>query len=278
MVIKSKMFGTLVGTFGKGVEGSNTINFGPSGSEQCSDECPLKGRECYAEVTEKRKPSISVNLRKKAANPEAYAKELADNAHKLIHSPWIRFNAFGSIPMVASWDWFQNMKRVAAALPLDRVHFPVETLVKAATVKAMGFTPRVSAATDEGRMYNILNNGHVASLVVDCGKRCLSKNKRTIAQPAFEKAHELNARGIKTRVCPAITGSAKCGACKLCADAAVKVVIYPYTKHFHMWHGAIIDRNGRIRNQGMFSNPTLMFFSGVIMMIIFGLIALYRRL
>jgi hypothetical protein len=227
MTIRSKEFGTLVGTFGKGVPGSRTINFAPSGSENCSDECVLKGRECYAETTEKLKGSITVNLVKKAANPEGYARELAENAHKIADAPWIRFSAFGSIPMVASWDWFQSMKKVASALPLDRVHFPVETLVKAATVKAMGFIPRVSAATSEAKLLDILKNDHVASLVVNCGKRVRGKNKRVTAQPAFDKAKELTAKGIRTKVCPAITGSAKCGQCKLCADSSVKVVIYP---------------------------------------------------
>lgn len=227
MIIKSKRFGTLVGTFSKGVPGANTINFAPSGSVNCSNECELKGTVCYAEAVEKLKGSITVNLIRKAADPEGFAQELADNAHKLADAPWIRFSAFGSIPTVVSRDWFQNMKRVAAHLPMDRVHFPVETLFKAATVKALGFMPRVSATTSEAKLRDILTNAHVASLVVDCGKRVRGRNKRKTAQPAFDTARELNAEGIKTKVCPAITGSAKCGQCRLCADPTVKVIIYP---------------------------------------------------
>ena len=46
-------FGTLIGTYGKGVAGSATVNFTTSGGRHCDDSCPLKGNECYAIITEK---------------------------------------------------------------------------------------------------------------------------------------------------------------------------------------------------------------------------------
>ena len=71
-------FGTLIGTYGKGVAGSATVNFTTSGGRHCDDSCPLKGNGCYAITTEAMKPSITINLERKQDNISDYLQALVD--------------------------------------------------------------------------------------------------------------------------------------------------------------------------------------------------------
>lgn len=226
-VFKTAQFGTVFGSFGKGIAGSRTINFGVSGGEFCDPGCTLKGNGCYAETTEKLKTSITKNLVKKQADPEGYAKVLADNVWRIANAPFVRFNSFGSIPATGSQVWVDSMKQLARYLDPAIVHFPVETAWKAAIVTMMGFVPRLSLGLKPEMVQETVAKGTKVSVVIDCGKRVRGKNKRTTAQPAFEYAKGLNAQGITAKVCPAITGSAKCGACKLCTGSGPMVVVYP---------------------------------------------------
>jgi hypothetical protein len=227
--MKSKQFGTVIGTYGKGIAGSVTINFTVSGGKHCDDSCRLKGAGCYAEQTGKVKPSITVNLEKKEANFSAYLSTLATpkGLEKIRNAPWIRFAAFGSVPAPSSWtdDDRANLAKIAKAAEANgRYHFPIETVEKARALKAVGFSRvRVSdGASVEARL-----NGFPVSVVVQGAKRAIGKNKRAHAAPAFERAKEYRANGVNAKVCPAIVGSAKCGSCTLCADNNVAIVIYP---------------------------------------------------
>jgi hypothetical protein len=227
--MKNKQFGTVIGTYGKGIEGSATVNFTVSGGKHCDDSCSLKGAGCYAEQTGKVKPSITVNLEKKEADFSGYLATLATpkGLEKIRTAPWVRFAAFGSVPVPSSWtneDRANWTKIAEAAESHGRYHFPIETVEKARALKALGFSRvRVSdGASVEARL-----NGFPVSIVVQGAKRATGKNKRAHAAPAFEKAKQYRARGVNAKVCPAIAGSAKCGSCTLCADNDVAIVIYP---------------------------------------------------
>jgi len=230
--MKTKQFGTVIGTFSKATAGGVSVNFAPSGGTNCSAQCPLKGTVCYAETTEKMKPSITTNLVKKAADFSGYLKVLASPKAlaKLAAAPWVRFSAFGSIKDPSQWtaEDRENLTTLANSVPNGRTHFPVETLGKAQALQQVGMPGvRYSAANNDALM-RVAKMQHVpASMTFDCGTRARGKNKRTISQPAIEYAKTLQSEGINARVCPAIAGSAKCGQCTMCGDAAVDVVIYP---------------------------------------------------
>lgn len=230
--MQSKNFGTLIGSFGKGIAGSVTVNFAPSGGANCDDSCPLKkSRICYAISAESRKPSITVNLERKAADFSGYLSELVSDKAiaKLNAAPWVRFSAFGSIkdPNDISAADTAKLEYIAANIDHTKTHFPVETERKAAFLKSIGFNPRVSAATNLESAESLIIKGFQVSATVQGEKRAVGKNKRKHSQKAFDTAAEFRARGISAKVCPAIAGSAKCGDCKLCADKSIDLIIYP---------------------------------------------------
>lgn len=230
--MQSKQFGTLIGSFGKGVSGSVTINFGVSGGANCDDSCELKqSGACYAITTEKVKPSITVNLERKENNFNAYLTELnSDKAiNKLNNAPWVRFSAFGSIPKPESLSAadIELLSELASKLVNQNMHFPVETIDKGRLLKSIGFNPRISCASDIAKAESLAIQGLNSSLVIAGAKRATGKNKRLYSSEAFAVAKELNSKGVSAKVCPAIAGSAKCGDCKMCADSKISTIIYP---------------------------------------------------
>ena len=229
--MRSKFFGTLIGAFGKGRAGSVTVNFGVSGGRNCSDTCTLKGNGCYAITTEAVKPSITVNLERKQNNLTKYLTELTSPAalNKLNRASWIRCSAFGSIPDPAEITQEQTnlFKQIGQGINNKLLHWPVETLDKARFLRSVGFNPRYSAGLDKNKAICATIMGFNTSLVVEGTKLARGKNKRIHSAAAFDTAKDLNKRGIRAKVCPAIAGSAKCGDCTLCADKQVQVIIYP---------------------------------------------------
>lgn len=224
-------FGTLIGTYGKGVDGSCTVNFTLSGGKHCDDSCPLKGGPCYAITTEAMKPSISINLERKQDNIDAYIDQLASpkSLDKLARAPWVRFAAFGSIPNPGelSRKAKAGLKQVAQALDHSRVHWPTETIKKARMLKTLGFMPRVSVATNTENLSKVLRAGYVASCTVAGEKLARGKNKRAHSSKAVQFVRDLHSQGISAKVCPAVAGNAKCGSCTACADPSVAVIVYP---------------------------------------------------
>ena len=229
--MKSKNFGTLIGSFGKGISGSVTINFGVSGGSNCADTCPLKKEGCYAVNAQKRKPSIVKNLERKQADLSGYLSELTtDKALNYLKSaPWVRGSAFGSIPDPEniSLDDKQKFKVIAENVDHSKMHFPVETEAKARFLLDTGFNPRLSAADDLTKAETLIIKGFQVSAVVAGEKRAVGKNKRIHSKKAFDVAAAMRAKGISTKVCPAISGSAHCGDCTLCARKDVDLIIYP---------------------------------------------------
>ena len=229
--MNSKTFGTLIGSFGKGIPGSVTVNFGVSGGANCDDSCTLKGNGCYAITTEAVKPSITVNLERKQANLTQYLTELTSHKAlaKLNAAPWIRASAFGSIPAPdkITDKQYKLLETFAAGITNERLHWPVETLDKARLLRSVGFNPRYSAGLDVTKAISAVIQGFNTSLVVEGPKKARGKNKRKYSEPAFIAMRDLTSQGINSKVCPAIAGSAKCGACTLCSDKSIDVIIYP---------------------------------------------------
>ena len=227
----SKNFGTLIGSFGKGIKGSVTVNFGVSGGANCDDSCTLKGNGCYAETTEAVKPSITINLERKQNNLTQYLKELTSPKalDKLNAAPWIRASAFGSIPAPEQItdEQYSLLQTFAAGIDNPNLHWPVETLDKARLLRSVGFNPRYSAGLDVNKCVSAVIQGFNTSLVVEGPKKARGKNKRKHSEPAFIAMRDLTNQGITAKVCPAIAGSAKCGACTLCSDKDTDVIIYP---------------------------------------------------
>lgn len=227
----SKNFGTLIGSFGKGIKGSVTVNFGVSGGSNCDDSCTLKGNGCYAETTEAVKPSITVNLERKQNNLTQYLTELTSPKAlaKLNKAPWIRASAFGSIPAPEQItdEQYSLLQNFAAGIDNPNLHWPVETLDKARLLRSVGFNPRYSAGLDVNKCVSAVIQGFNTSLVVEGPKKARGKNKRKHSEPAFIAMRDLTSQGITSKVCPAIAGSASCGACTMCADKDIDVIIYP---------------------------------------------------
>lgn len=229
--MQSQTFGTLIGSFGKGIKGSVTVNFGVSGGRNCSDTCTLKGNGCYAETTEAIKPSITINLERKENNLTQYLTELTSPKAltKLNSAPWIRCSAFGSIPApekLTETD-VNLLQELGKGITNPNLHWPVETLDKARLLRSVGFNARYSAGLDKAKCISAVMQGFNTSLVVEGSKLARGKNKRVHSEQAFITMRDLTSQGIKAKVCPAISGSAKCGDCTLCADKDVRVIIYP---------------------------------------------------
>ena len=229
--MQTKTFGTLIGSYGKGVAGSATVNFTTSGGSHCDDSCPLKGNGCYAITTEAMKPSITINLERKQEHFSEYLQALTTPKAitKLQQAPWVRFAAFGSIPAPYLWSLedFSNLRTLGKTLDHTKVHFPTETLDKADLLKVAGFMPRVSVATKVENLTKVLAAGHVASCAVKGDKLARGKNKRSHSAHAITFVRDLRSQGINAKVCPAVAGNAKCGSCTACADPAVQVIVYP---------------------------------------------------
>ena len=227
--MQDKTFGTLIGSYGKGITGSVTVNFTTSGGKHCDDSCPLKGNGCYAITTEAMKPSITINLERKESSIGAYLSALTKPKAlaKLAGAPWVRFAAFGSIPAVLDDHERSALKTIAGSLDHSRVHFPTETLGKANMLKDAGFMPRVSVASNVQNLPKVLEAGHVASCAIKGEKLARGKNKRAHSSQAITFVRSLRDQGISAKVCPAVAGNAKCGSCTACADPSVQVIVYP---------------------------------------------------
>ena len=232
--MQHKTFGTLIGSYGKGIADSATVNFAPSGGKHCDDSCALKRAGCYAVQTEKVKPSVRISLERRQDRLAEFltAVSAPKAIAKLQAAPWVRFCAFGSIPAAQHWtpEAKASLAKIGAALQGRPVHWPTETLDKAEIIRDAGLLPRVSVGTNAALVSGIIRAGHVASCVVAGPKRVRGndlKRKRANSQPAFDFAAELRRQGVTAKVCPAVAGRAKCGDCTACARFDVQVIVYP---------------------------------------------------
>jgi hypothetical protein len=178
------------------------------------------------------KPSVKLSNERKA---KVLSHTLAEMLVRLdITAPWIRLSAFGSVPSATQLTEKQAelFRRLGAKLaPVsERVHFPVETASKYKLYTKLGFFPRLSLGTNPStkRLRRAMHANEQVSLVADSGDRKPGWTKRQIdyARTLRRKLQKrFPAKAIK--VCPAVAGSAKCGACTLCSHNGADIVIYP---------------------------------------------------
>ena len=95
---------------------------------------------------------------------------------------------------------------------------------QAQALRAVGFT-RVRVS--HGQSIEARAAGMPVSMAIKGPKLARGKNKRAHSTPAFEKAKDYRTNGVNAKVCPAVSGSAKCGQCTMCADNDVAIIIYP---------------------------------------------------
>ena len=241
---------TPVGSFGKGVKGSITLNFSTSGGANCDVACrhhPLATgegatRACYAVHVEKLKPSVNVNLTRKesagfAATCNAMATELRKRAERGDSFPWARLSAFGSVPQPATLTdadkvAFGELLDVLASIDAP-VHFPVESLAKVFAYGDMaqrrGIAVRLSLQSDAAAL-----NAATANLPVSwvAGERGQSFAEKMADARSTAKARK-DATGRNVVICPAVVATlarkgrkVSCGECTACANASIDVC-YP---------------------------------------------------
>jgi hypothetical protein len=138
----------ILGSFGKGVKGSISVNFGLSGGRNCDTDCqhhPDNSGRCYAATLERR-PDRQ-NLAAKLARHEATdAAELCRHASLELWQmktppPWLRISTDGSVPKPADWsDGFRAAFRGLIKMAVSQnvpVHLPVESADKAAAYRQL---------------------------------------------------------------------------------------------------------------------------------------------
>jgi len=229
-----------LGTFGKGVEGSKSINFSDSASENCSNRCKLKNNGCYAERIEKiysaaKKSGIS----KKKLGPVQICNKAITELRYSRNIPWVRFSVLGSLPMIAKANKAKGFKESFNNLlseielavegnTLERVHIPVETKEKAEYYQKLSNNRATIRQSCQSLEQVFETSGHRSGVVGEKG----TPMKERI-QKCHEVAKKLREKGNKTVVCGAVreknykgrkTG---CGECKACGSRAVDVVLYP---------------------------------------------------
>jgi hypothetical protein len=233
----------VLGQFSKAVEGGASLNFCRSGGKHCDRSCrhhprstaPDATRMCYAvrcEIRPDRQELANKLDRHEATSPAELADRAAAEIDKRGHLPWLRLSTNGSVPGHIGERFGAALGRLLAkarerGIP---VHFPVETPGKAEAYRrafARLATIRESAQTLERFISAVGPVSYVA------GTRSMSRRQRVRFAKRVAELRTL-ATGRPCKVCPAVaasflkTGSdrAKCGNCRLCADAGVDTV-YP---------------------------------------------------
>ena len=215
-----------IGTFGKALEGSISMNFSANGDSNCSKQCPLKDKGCYGKNIEAVKPSVKVSGDRKRETGflncvNSYKKQLGKHSEL----PWVRFSSFGSVPnRPLSTEESEAFRGLAFhASQLGPIHFPVETQAKRERFQKLvpqGVLVRESALKLR-RARNLAKKGIANSVVFTKGETLKDR-----VGNAKEYAKNLRKEGIPTAVCPAIGTKIKCGQCTLCSKFQ-GTIIYP---------------------------------------------------
>ncbi len=149
--------GKILGTFGKGLDGSVSINFDVSGGDNCDRACPhhpgssdkSATQACYAVRTEIRpdRAELKRKLERHSQMPAwlVCGRALAELALRVGRGkpvPWVRISTNGSVPQPAAVRHdrtFRTMFRKLLTYCLESgipVHLPVETYAKARFYRA----------------------------------------------------------------------------------------------------------------------------------------------
>lgn len=239
---------TVLGSFGKGTEGSIALNFATSGGSNCDTDCRYHPRStnpdaasevarCYAAACENRhdRQALLAKLQRHEATDAADIIDAAsaEMDRKSWKTPWFRFSAFGSVPSSVPSNFRKFIERlVSAGIP---IHFPVETLRKAETYRMalagirVAVRESITCASEWTR-----NTSGPVSIVAGSMKD--SPRKRVTLAKEMAERRSL-ATGRRVIVCPSVAAmhlrvkhtSAKCGNCTACANPDVDIV-YPVHK------------------------------------------------
>ena len=237
----------VLGSFGKGLPGSITLNFSTSGGNNCDRGCryhpdsthalaaPTVAR-CYAATCENRhdRTQLRAKLERHEATDASVLITLAMSEldRKGWDAPWFRFSAFGSVPMEVPDNFADLILQLRAhGVP---IHLPIETAEKAERYRhalvGTGVAVRESA-TDMLRWETVATP---MSMVAGSMEDKPAKRIRDAKELAALRAA---GTGRKVIVCPAVAAmhlrtksdKAKCGACTACANPNLDVV-YPVHK------------------------------------------------
>jgi hypothetical protein len=227
----------VLGSFGKGVPGSASINFGLSGGANCERSCRHHPEHpnaaanpadlCYAAILEKRHDRAQ--LRDKLARHERLpASVIAQRAqHELEREalygkaprPWVRFSTDGSLPSrkkaLADSRFVRSFRAlvayVASRSGRDRIHIPVESAAKArfyreivgdiATVRESLQTANMCAETIAAHR---IPDGPVSFTAGETEPAGPNRRLRVLAAAAAAAAAWAQHTGRKTIVCPAV--------------------------------------------------------------------------
>ena len=250
---------TILGGFGKGVDGSVSINFGTSAGKNCSKRCrhrsDYKGANatnaCYAEAIEKRpdRTQLLAKLQRHDKMPAALVcgsalLELQAMQAKGIVPPWVRFSTAGSLPMPGNvTNGFRTQLRALVTWLVSHdipIHLPVETHGKAEFYRSIvgdlvcvrESLQRVGSHTTAVGAVSWVSGDDILQ-----GKAIFL---RRIERARKECKERTATTGRKAVVCPAIVASfkqrlgadhnplAKCGSCTACAVGTIDVC---YPKH-----------------------------------------------
>lgn len=245
----------VIGTFGKGVKGSVSINVGLSGGRHCDTACRHHPRSiaadptfgCYAVTVEgrpDRAPLAAKLARHEAMRPDHVLGRAVDELHALrTPPPWVRVSTAGSLPadpgpaMAKQWRRFADY--IVGAGLIDRHHVPVETAAKAAQYRALDRRLTIRESTQTWHRW-IHARGAVSTVAGHAGMSLL--HRIDAARSAAEARRA--ATGRACGVCPAVVQSfrgklwtagrngarrrgvewsepmpqaAKCGQCRMCS-------------------------------------------------------------
>ena len=247
----------IIGTFGKGIDGSVSINFGVSGGADCDPACkhhPASTAKdatnlCYAARWEVRpdRTQLAAKLQRHQEMPPALVLgkalfEIQQIVKRGKSVPWVRISTNGALPMpskVRGNKLFKSQLRALLAYCASEgipVHMPTESYAKARFYRSLVGNLAVVRESLQGGLKRLKSASGAVSFVA--GNQSQTRLERVeTARMAAKMRRE--STGRKTIVCPAILNSwaarrdksklnarAKCGACVACAMANIDIV-YP---------------------------------------------------
>lgn len=249
----------VIGSFGKGVDGSVSINFGVSGGKNCSKRClhhpgsKRKGatRACYAARLEKRpdRKQLAAKLERHDGMPAWHVCGMALVELQRMEAsgtlpPWVRFSTNGSLPMPGDASpLFKAQLRALVTWLAARgvpVHLPIETNDKTRFYREiLGNIVTVRESLQEVGSHTFTAGpvSWVAGSAIH-GKDTFMRRIQAARRECRERRMAL---GRKAIVCPAVVAGfqarmkgvtkndkAKCGNCNACSLEHIDVC---YPKH-----------------------------------------------
>jgi hypothetical protein len=232
----------ILGTFGKGIKGSVSLNFGTSGGTNCPTACPYHptstsdhaeptAARCYAAACENRPDRKNLLAKLQRAEDIAGSVVIDAAIHELDKRPspppWFRFSTFGSVPITPP----EGLRELVQRLPRNTVHLPIFGSNTVASYRAT--IGDVVTVRESVPLADVLAGQHTGQVSTVVGSMAIRPADRLTEAKSLQRAER--ARGRKAVICPAISAtmlrtgskSAKCGNCKACAVATVDTIIYP---------------------------------------------------